>query len=402
MMLYPSRQDLPEHIPPQLVVDYDTFHIDAPDGDFGAAMLRLRDSGVPSLFWTQRNGGHWVATGADLVREVVEDATRFSSRAMRVPKQANPVPPMIPLMIDPPAHGQYRRLIAPALTPKRVRNLESRARSLSVELIEALAPRGECEFVGDFAQHMPIAIFMGMLDLPAEDRPIIMGIVDRIVRPDVPETRMRGFADLAAYTGAVVTKRRSSPGEDLVSGLIAADFGGRPLDETELQGLMTVLMLAGLDTVASMLTFIARFLAMSPDHRRMLVANPAILTDAIEEFLRRMAMVNLTREVAGDTALEGVHLKQGDLIVAPTALANFPDDGGDWLAVDFHRPRRPHTTFGAGAHYCPGSMLARTEIRIFLEEWLRRIPDFAIAEGAHLEIKIGAAVMIPRLPLVWE
>ena len=304
MMLYPSRQDLPEHIPSQLVVDYDTFHVDALDGDFGAAMLRLRDSGVPRLFWTQRNGGHWVATGADLVREVIEDAARFSSRAMRVPKQANPVPPMIPLMIDPPAHGQYRRLIAPALTPKRVRNLESRARSLSVELIDALVPHGACEFVGDFAQHMPIAIFMGMLDLPADDRPIIMGIVDRIVRPDVPETRMRGFAELAGYTGALAKARRSAPGEDMVSALIAADIGGRPLDETELQGLMTVLMLAGLDTVASMLTFIARFLATSPDHRRMLVANPEILTDAIEEFLRRMAMVNLTREVAVDTILE--------------------------------------------------------------------------------------------------
>ncbi len=401
-MLYPSRQDLPEHIPLELVVDYDTFHVDTPDGDFGAAMLRLRDSGVPRLFWTQRNGGHWVATGADLVREVIEDAARFSNRAMRVPKQANPVPPMIPLMIDPPAHGRYRRLIAPALTPKRVRNLESRARALSVELIEALVQRGECEFVGDFAQHMPIAIFMGMLDLPAEDRPLIMGIVDHIVRPDVPETRMRGFAELADYTRAIAKARRSDPGEDLVSALIAADFGGRPLDEIELQGLMTVLMLAGLDTVASMLTFIARFLATSPGHRRMLVANPAILTDAIEEFLRRMAMVNLTREVAGDTQLEGVQLKQGDLIVAPTALANFPDDGDDWLAVDFHRPRRPHATFGAGAHYCPGSMLARTEIRIFLEEWLRRIPDFTIAEGAHLEVKVGAAVMIPRLPLVWN
>lgn len=401
-MLYPNRQDLPDHIPLHLVVDYDTFDVDAPDGDFAAAMVHLRASGVPRLFWTKRNGGHWVATEAGLVREVIEDAARFSNRAMRVPKSANPVPPMIPLMIDPPAHGQYRRLIAPALTPKRVRNLESRARSLSVELIDALAPRGGCEFVSDFAQHMPIAIFMGMLDLPAEDRPIIMGIVDRIVRPDVPEARMRGFAELAGYTGAIAQARRSDPGEDMVSALIAADLGGRPLDETELQGLMTVLMLAGLDTVASMLTFIARFLATSPYHRRMLVANPEILIDAIEEFLRRMAMVNLTREVAADTVLGGVQLKQGDLIVAPTALANFPNDGDDCLAVDFQRPRRPHTTFGAGAHYCPGSMLARTEIRIFLEEWLLRIPDFTIAEGARLEIKVGAAVMIPRLPLVWN
>ena len=94
-------------------------------------------------------------------------------------------------------------------------------------------------------------------------------------------------------------------------------------------------------------------------------------------------------------------VRPGDLVVAPLALANFPQDGQDWLSVDFDRPRLQHATFGAGAHYCPGSMLARTEIRTFLEEWLPRIPDFAIAEGAELQVKVGAAVMIPRLPLVW-
>ena len=400
-MLYPSRDAVPDHVPPERIVDYDVFAVDAPDGDFAAAMVRLRASGVPALFWTQRNGGHWLATDGDLIRTVIEDADRFSSAAMRVPKEANPVPPIIPLMIDPPAHGQYRRLIQPALTPARVRDLEGQARALSIELIEGLAPRGQCEFVAEFAQHMPIAIFMGMLDLPVADRGHIMAIVDRIVRPDVPETRMRGFEELAEYTMAKVRERRAAPGDDLVSRLAAAEIDGRPLAPFEQQGLMSVLMLAGLDTVASMLTFIARLLAGSPGHRRRLLAEPAIRTEAIEEFLRRMPMVNLTREVRGDTVLDGAAVRQGDLIVAPLALANFPQDGQDWLSVDFDRPRLQHATFGAGAHYCPGSMLARTEIRIFIEEWLPRIPDFAIAEGAQLEVKVGAAVMIPRLPLVW-
>jgi cytochrome P450 len=401
-MLYPSRQDLSDHIPPDRVVDYDVFDVDAPDGDFAAAMVRLRDSGVPALFWTQRNGGHWVATEGDLVRTVIEDAQRFSSAAMRVPKEANPVPPIIPLMIDPPMHGQYRQLIAPALAPARVRDLEDRARALSVELIESLAPRGECEFVAEFAQHMPVAIFMGMLELPAQDRGPIMAIVDRIVRPDVPGTRIRGFDELAEYTMGKVRERRAAPGADLVSRLTAAEIGGRPLEPSELQGLMSVLMLAGLDTVASMLTFIARFLAGSPGHRRRLLAEPSIRTEAIEEFLRRMAMVNLTRQARADTMLDGVTVRQGDLVVAPLAFVNFPRDGQDWLSVDFDRPRLQHATFGGGAHYCPGSMLARTEIRIFLEEWLPRIPDFAIAEGARLQVRAGAAMMIPRLPLVWK
>lgn len=400
-MLYERRHDRPGHVPQDLVIDYDVFTVDAPDGDFAGAMVRLRDSGVPDLFWTSANGGHWVATNGEYIRTVLENASVFSSRAMRVPKQANPDPPIIPLMIDPPDHVKYRRLIAPAMTPARVRELESRARDLSVDLIEKLVPKGSCEFVADFAQQMPIAIFMGMLDLPAEDQPVIMGIVDRIIRPDVPETRMQGFADLAAYTMEKVAERKANPGDDLVSSLALAQIDGRPLTDEELQGLMSVLMLAGLDTVAGMLTFITRFLATSSAHRQELRQNPELVTEAIEEFLRRMAMVNLTREVAEDTELGGVTLKAGDLIVCPTPLCNFPQDGNDWLAVDFHRPRQVHATFGAGPHYCLGSMLARAEIRIFLEEWLPRIPDFAIAEDAKLEVKVGAAVMMPSLPLVW-
>ena len=403
-MLYESRADLPDHVPVELVVDHDVFTVDAPDGDYAAAMLRLRQSGVPKLFWTQRNGGHWVATDDRLIREILEEPTRFSSRAMRVPKSANPDPPIIPLMIDPPDHVKYRRLIAPAMTPAQVRKLEGRARALCVGIIEELAPRGGCEFVADFAQHMPIAIFLGMLDLPSSDWPVIMAIVDRIIRPDVPESRMRGFADLAGYTMTKVAERRADPGTDLVSSLALAEIDGRRLRDDELQGLMSVLLLAGLDTVAAMLTYITRFLAVSPEHRRELIENPAIVTEAIEEFLRRMAMTNIAREVNRDTTLDGIAMKQGDLVVCPLPLCNFPSDAPDPLRVDFHRTRRgeAHATFGAGPHYCLGSMLARTEIRIFLEEWLARIPDFAIELGAVLECRAGAAVMIPRLPLVWE
>lgn len=400
-MLYPDRVDIPDHVPRELIVDYDTFQVDAPDGDFSAAMVRLRDSGVPELFWTQRNGGHWVATRSEHVRQILEDSGTFSNRAMRVPKSANPAVPIIPLMIDPPDHAHYRRLLTRAMTPGAVKLLAAEARKMSIELIEELEPQGRCEFVADFAQQMPIAIFMSMLDLPAQDRPAIMAIVDRIIRPDAPEMRHRGFSDLAGYTMAKVRERRAAPANDLVSDLARASIDGRPLRDDELQGLMSVLMLAGLDTVASMLSFITRFLALNPSHRHKLREHPEVMTEAIEEFLRRMAMVNLTREVNCDTRLGGVELKQGDLIVAPTALCNFPDGGGDWLAVDFYRPRIVHATFGAGAHYCMGSSLARAEIRIFLEEWLARIPDFAIAEGAELEVKVGAAAMMPSLPLVW-
>lgn len=321
---------------------------------------------------------------------------------MRVPKAENPEPPIIPLMIDPPDHAVYRRLISTSMTPAAVKLLAVKAREICVALIDEMKPQGGCEFVGDFAQKMPIAVFMGMLDLPDDDRTTIMQIVDRIVRPDIPETRMRGFEELAGYTMEKVRERRARPGDDLVSKLAAAGFGDRPLRDDELQGLMSVLMLAGLDTVVSMLTFITRFLALHPGHCTRLREDLSCMTEANEEFLRPMAMVNLTREVARDTELGGVMLKQGDLVVVPTALGNFPQDGGDWLDVDFERPRHLHATFGARAHYCMGSALVRAEIRVFLEEWFARIPDFSIMAGASLESKVGAAAMIQRLPLQWE
>jgi cytochrome P450 len=401
-MLYPSRVDLPTHVPADRIVDCDVFAVDAPDGDFAGAMVRLRGAMPARLVWTQRNGGHWLALDGEQIRQILEQPELFSSRAMRVPKAANPVPPMMPLMVDPPDHTIYRRLIAPAMTPAEVRRLEHRARELSIQLIEGFAPRGRCEFVGEFAQQMPIAVFMGMLDLPASDRPLIMGVVDRIIRPDVPETRMRGFAELGDYMLGKIAERRAGPGDDLLSTLAQAEVNGVRLSVAELQGVTTVLMLAGLDTVAGMLTFIARFLADNPPHRADLRARPDITTRAIEEFLRRMAMANLTREVLADTELDGVTLRAGDLIVLPTALCNFPEgDDTDWLAVDFDRPRQQHATFGAGPHFCLGSMLARAEVRIFLEEWLARIPDFAIEPGAEIEVKVGAAAAIPFLPLVW-
>jgi cytochrome P450 len=401
-MLFPRREDLPAHVDASLSRDVDVFSVDAPDGDFAGAMQRLRADGAPDLFWTRHNRGHWIATSADLVDQILTSPEIFSSRAMRVPKESNPEPPILPLMLDPPAHIKYRILLMGAMSPAAIRRMTPVVRALSIDLVETLKPQGKCEFVRDFAQQMPIAVFLAMLDLPLDDRPRIMAIVDRIIRPDVPETRMLGFEDLGRYTMEKVAERRVSPGEDVISGLLRARIDGEALSDVDLQGLMSVLMLAGLDTVAGMLSFITVFLARNPAHRHRLIAEPALIPVAIEEFLRRMAMVNLTREVAVDTRLGEVSLKAGDLIVVPTALPNLSEARYDNpLEVDFDRRRPRHTTFGAGPHVCMGASLARTEIAIFLEEWLSRIPDFAVAPGAALEVRVGAAAMIPALPLVW-
>ena len=402
-MLFPSADAVPAHVDPALIHDYDVFTVEAPDGDFARALYRLREADAPPLFWTPRNRGHWMVTRPELVDAILMDPARFSSRAMRVPKESNPTPPILPLMLDPPRHMQYRKLLLGAMSPSALKRMSPAVRALSIDLIEELKPKGGCEFVRDFAQQMPIAIFLSMLELPLADRPIIMDIVDRIIRPDLPETRMRGFEDLGRYTMAKVEERRGGGGADVISDLTRARIDGKPLSDEDLQGLMSVLMLAGLDTVAGMLGFIAAHLARHPAHRHALIAEPGRIPAAIEEYLRRMAMVNITREVAGDTELAGVTLKAGELVVVPLALANLAEERYErTLEVDLDRRRPRHASFGTGPHVCMGAALARTEIAIFLEEWLVRIPDFAIAPGAVLEVRVGAAAMIPELPLVWN
>lgn len=401
-MMFPRREDVPAHVDPAQVFDYDVFAVDAPDGDFARALFGLREAGAPAVFWTPANGGHWVATDPAHIETILTQPDRFSSRAMRVPKESNPSPPMVPLMMDPPRHLKYRILLMGAMSPASIRRMLPYVRTVSVGLIDALVPQGGCEFVGDFAQQMPIAVFLSMLDLPLTDRPEIMAIVARITRPDRPDARMQGFDELARYMMAKVDERRAAPGADVISTLVRAEIDGRPLDADTLQGMMTVLMLAGLDTVAGMLGFIAAFLARNRGHRRRLIEQPGLIPAAIEEFLRRMAMVNLTREVMADTHLGSVALKAGELIVAPTALANLAEERfADPLTVDFDRRRPRHATFGSGPHVCMGAALARAEIAIFLEEWLARIPDFAIAPDAVLSVQVGAAAMIPSLPLIW-
>jgi cytochrome P450 len=393
----------PDHVPAERVFDYDMYDIGAEDGDFQAAMLKLTRPGVPALFWTPRNGGHWMSTRGDDIGVILNDAKRFSNGNLRVPKETNPQPPMVPIQVDPPRHVTYRKMLMGAMSPSNVKKLGIGARDLAIELIEGFKQRGECEFVGEFSQILPIAIFMQMVDLPMSDRPQLMRISEAFVRPAYPAARGEAYTALGDYCMEKLRERRANPGQDLISQLGQAKIDGELLDDDTLKGMLVLLLLAGLDTVASMLAFFARFHANHPDHRRQLIEDPSLIPNAVEELLRRHAIVNLGREIAEDTELDGVVLKAGEMIVSPTVIVNMDDARfADAMTVDFKRPRPRHMTFGGGPHNCLGSMLARTELQIYLEEWLTRIPDFAIKPGAAITVDVGATAVIPYLPLVWD
>jgi cytochrome P450 len=391
----------PPSVPADRVYDIDIY--DTSGGpDFQAVIAKLAEPGVPEVVWTPQNGGHWIVTRGEFVHKVLQDFTRFSSRSLIIPKALSPKGHK-PVQLDPPEHGKFRALLIPTFSPKRIAGLATQARQLTIELIDGFKQRGSCEFIGELAQHLPIVIFMKMVDLPEQDRVHLMAVTDDILRATTPEGRAKARVDLEEYTMAKIRERRANPGPDLISELTQVKMDGELIDDESLYGLIGFLMLAGLDTVASTLGFFARFLALNPEHRRQLVADPPLVPNAVEELLRRFAIVLVSREVMVDTELGGVQLMAGDMLSVPTMLGGIDASCFiDPLEVDFKRPRPIHTTFGDGPHRCMGSLLARMELRIFLEEWLARIPDFEIAANADVEIRMGAIPMIPALPLVWK
>ncbi|MEL0210013.1 MAG: cytochrome P450, partial [Novosphingobium sp.] len=220
------------------------------------------------------------------------------------------------------------------------------------------------------------------------------------------EARQSAQATLMAYISGVVQARRAVPGSDLGSMVVNATVDGQRISEQDAISYMTLLLFGGLDTIASMLGFIMRFLAENPDHRRELVTNlgdQAFLKGAIEELFRRFGIVNAGRVVTRDCDFSGVMLRANDTVLPINMLVGLDDRRIDNpMTVDFARGSATnHLAFGAGPHSCPGSTLARREITIFLQEWLTRLPEFSIAAGGEAKSITGVTCSLAKLDLAW-
>ncbi|MDB5432683.1 MAG: cytochrome [Caulobacter sp.] len=395
---------VPDHIPQDLVRDVDFFNLPGADADIHLAWRALQQSG-PDVFWTPRNGGHWIATRAEDIEAIQLDHERFSMAQLSLPRtDMAGGAPAIPISLDPPHHWPFRKLLQPAFLPRAVDRLEEGVRATAIRLTEALAPLGRCEFVGDFATQLPITVFMDMMDLPHADIERIRPLADAATRSPDPAERRKASGGMAMYVMNYVKERRENPGDDLISFISKGEVEGRQMTFEETMSMAVLLMFGGLDTVASMLGFVARFLAENPAHRRQIIDEPANISNAVEELIRRHGLVNTTRLITQDFEFKGAPLRKGDQIQLPNALAGLDERRiDDPLTVDFHRERPiKHAAFGNGPHTCPGAILARRELKVFLEEWLKRIPDFEIEPGKRPTYAVGMVNTVTSLPLVWK
>ena len=369
---------VPDHVPAGLVVDFDYLRDPGLAVDPHAAYARL--AGGPPIVWTGRNGGHWISTRHKVINDAFLAHDLFSNFPRIIPNTASLEKPQPFSDIDPPENLKYRRALQLALSPKALERFRTEAREIMTGLIAEVQPRGRCDFAGEIAMVLPTSIIMRWLDLPMEDLSLLVALTDRAIAGTDPEDRKAAKLATRDYVDGIVRARRETPGDDFISVLANARVGDRPATHEEARAMTQNLIGGGLDTVRNMMSFIAAFLARNPSHRQQLVEEPELIPGAVEELLRYFALPNMGRSVTRDAEFHGVQLRKGDMMLLPLSLAG-RDEAAHANAhdLDFRRERNRHLAFGTGAHLCPGMYLARAELAIFLEEWLKEIPDFSIA-----------------------
>lgn len=393
----------PDHVPADRVFDFDIYRA-IPDGmDFHGFWRDTMESAPHALMWTPHNGGHWVALRAEESDTVMTDYERFSNHTVLVPKEtAGEAYRLIPLSLDPPEHRPFRNLLNDNLGPKQLRPIEPAIAELTASLIDGFKDKGGCNFVTDFAEELPVTIFMKLVDLPLADLPKLKHLADQFTRPDGSMTYPEVLQAFRDYLIPVLDARRGSDGEDVISRMINAGVGGRDLTQIEALNICTQLLVGGLDTVVNMLGFTFSYLARDHELRRAIAADNSLIDDALLEFFRRFPVVSSGREVRGEVEFDGVKLADGDMVMAPTIVAAMDTAMNDEpMEFRLNRAGRKHSTFGKGSHTCPGAHLARMEMKIILREWFARIPEFTLADDAPLSYTNGIVGSVKPFELRW-
>lgn len=319
--------------------------------------------------------------------------------------------PLIPLQLDPPLQTRFRKILDKRFSRKAIQHLEPWIRRHANELIDQFYDRGECEFDREFAIPLPCHAFLSLMGLPQEDLELFLELKNGIIRPPVPPGDIQAAAEYRKKTGQriyayfrdVIAERRKEPRDDLMTYFTQAELDGRKLTDEEILDICYLFLLGGLDTVTATLGCSILYLASNPEQRRKLVERPELLPGAIEELLRwETPVMMVPRILTQDVTIGDVSIPKGTVVNLLLGAADV--DGGEFenpQVVDFERQRNPHLAFGGGPHRCLGSHLARMELRLALEEWHKRIPDYRVKPGETPRVSPGIRE-VQYLPLVWE
>ena len=358
---------------------------------------------------SDRYGGLWAPMTYDAVAAIANDTEHFTSRTVvinngRPGDDALPAPIGVapPISSDPPFHEIARRLLLPAFAPRPIAALEPFTRELCNQLLDEM---GDAEFVDasvQYAEHIPVGLIAKLCGLPAEDgeqfREFVRIVLEGVDLPT--EERIEAFRPVEDYIVPAIVERRENPDDGLISYLLDAEIMGEKLSDEHVFGSILLLIVAGIDTTWSAIGSSIWHLANNPDDLERLVAHPELLPSAVEEFLRAYAPVSMARLVKDDFEFQGCPMKKDDWIFLSFPAANRDPkafDNADEVLID--REINRHSAFGLGIHRCLGSNLARMEMTVALEEWLKRYTKFELNTSKPTTFSQGQVRGPRQLPL---
>ncbi|MET7902503.1 cytochrome P450 [Streptomyces sp. NPDC005336] len=361
----------------------------------------------------------WLLTRYEDVQELLAD-DRFSSDRRRTSSPVSAVP--IPeddrrrlgsfIGMDPPEHTRYRRLLTRWFTVRRMRGLQPRIEEIVTGHLDAMERAGPpSDLVEAFARPVPSLVICELLGVPYGDRAAFQRWAFALFRIDGTEEEVYAARDaLWDYMGNLIAVKRRQPDDALLSRLVHGDLGkdpSAPLNDDELTGVGLLLLLAGHETTANMLSLGTYALLRHPGQSRLVRERPDLVDQAVEELLRYLTIVQFgtVRAAREDVEIAGVRVRAGETVVASIAAANrdpahFPDPD----ELDITRDAAHHIAFGHGVHQCLGQHLARMEMRTGYPALLRRFPTLRLAVPPdQVPLRDDMLVYgVHRLPVTWE
>lgn len=367
-----------------------------------AAMEYLRRPGP-----VYKVGSTWMITSYDGVRYAQKNPDLFSS-AKAFDGVANAIQ-LIPLAIDPPKHADYRRVLDPMFGPKRMAAMDADLRAQLRGHIDAFAPLGRCDVVADLSYKFPTQAILTLFGLPLEHLPKFLDWVTGIIK-EREISSLDGQASqrvidcsmaLFGFLAEQLELKRSHPGDDMLSSVLALD-GDDAWTDAEILGLCFLIVLAGLDTVTGAIGYSLQTLATNPELRQSLIDDPALITPFVEEVLRLDGPVpGVPRMTTAEVEVEGVTIPAGSSVLLVLGTANREGPYAETPHEMNLGAKATHLGFGGGIHRCLGSHLARRELRLTIEEFHARIPDYRVAGEAHTLWPAGT-FGLESLPLEFE
>ena len=365
--------------------------------DRGAGWATLRDAGPVVL-----SDGWYALTRREDVLAALRNPSVFSSKkAFEV--VGSPLP-LVPAAFDPPEHTRFRKILQPFFSPHALAAILPSIENQAIDIINAIAERGECEVMADLATPYPSQVFLTLFGLPLRDRERLIRWKDAIIELSIPNAAgetpdLTPALELFAYLTEVVAEHRQNPGDDVLSQVLVSEDA---LTDDEALGMAFFFVLAGLDTVTSAIGAAMLELARRPDLRKRLCESPYEISVFVEEMVRLESSAPVVpRVTTEEITVAGITLPAGSRV--RLCLGAINRDGSDAISGDdlvMDGKVHKHWGFGGGPHRCVGSHLARMEMNVVVTEWLSRIPDFELPHGYRPEITWPSPTCtLPRLPL---